>query len=206
MKILLTAFEPFGGESVNPAWEAVRTVKAPAGAELIRLQVPTVYGRTGETVLDAVRRERPDAVLCVGQAAGRAALTPERVAINCRDAAIPDNAGQRPTDEPVVPGGPAAYFSTLPVRAMTEAIRAAGVPAGISNTAGTFVCNDLLYALLHGLAREYPGIRGGFIHVPCLPEQAARRADGTPFLPLSEIVRGLEAALALLAAGEPSAG
>ncbi len=199
MKILLTAFEPFGGDSVNPAWEAVRTLEAPDGAELVRLQVPTVYGLAGDTVLDAVRRERPDAVLCVGQAAGRAALTPERIAINCRDARIPDNAGQQPADETILPDGPAAYFSTLPIRAMTEAIRAADVPAAVSNTAGTFVCNDLMYTLLHGLEREFPAVRVGFIHVPCLPEQAARQEKPTPSLPLTDIVRGLEAALAVLA-------
>ncbi len=195
MKLLLTAFEPFGGDTVNPAWEAVQALDAPEGIRVVKLQVPTVFGKAAETVLSAVRREYPDAVVCVGQAAGRAVLTPERVAINCRDARIPDNAGQAPTDEPVIPGGPAAYFSTLPLRAMVSAIRAAGVGAEISNTAGTFVCNDLMYGLLHGLAREFPGVRGGFIHVPCLPEQAQRRDGATPSMALDAIANGLTAAI-----------
>lgn len=199
MRILLTGFEPFGGEAVNPAWEAVQAVSAPQGAEIIRLLVPTVYEKAGEAVLEILRRERPDAVLCVGQAAGRAALTPERVAINCRDALIPDNAGQQPADEPVVAGGPDAYFTTLPLRAMLAAIREAGVPAALSNTAGTFVCNDLLYTLLHGLRDASPRVPCGFIHVPCLPEQAALHGDGVPSLPLSDIVRGLTAAVGAIA-------
>ena len=145
MKILLTGFEPFGGEPVNPAWEAVQRVRAPEGAELLRLQVPTVFARAGDLVCAAMERERPDLVLCVGQAAGRAALTPERVAINIMDASIPDNAGAQPREEPVVPGGPAAYFTTLPVKRIAAAIQAAGVPAAVSNSAGTFVCNALLY-------------------------------------------------------------
>ena len=201
MKILLTAFEPFGGETVNAAQEAVRLVRAPAGVELVKLTVPTVFSLAGERADEAARREKPDAVLCVGQAAGRGAVTPERVAVNLRDASIPDNAGNCPRDEAIEPEGPAAYFSTLPVRAMAEAIRAKGIPAEISNTAGTFVCNDLMYSLLHALAREEnAGRRGGFIHVPCLPEQAARRAEGTPSLAVGEIVRALEGALETLAA------
>ena len=201
MKILLTAFEPFGGEAVNAALEAVKRIEAPEGVELLKLTVPTVFSLAGERVGEAVRRERPDAVLCVGQAAGRRAVTPERVAINLRDAASPDNAGNCPREEPVEPEGPSAYFSTLPVRAMAEAIRAKGIEAEVSNTAGTFVCNDLMYTLLHTLAREGAGRRGGFIHVPCLPEQAAMR--GTPSMPLGETVKALEAALeALRAEGE----
>ena len=139
MKILLTGFDPFGGESINPALEAVKLVKAPAGAELIRLEVPTVFGRSVATVLEAVRLHRPDAVVCVGQAAGRGEITPERVAINIADASIPDNEGNQPCDAPIVPEGENACFSTLPVKAMVEAIRAAGLPASVSNTAGTFV-------------------------------------------------------------------
>ena len=157
--------------------------------------MPTVFGLAGDTVWEAIARERPDAVLCVGQASGRAALTPERAALNLRDASIPDNAGNRPVDEPVVPGGPAAYFTTLPVREMAEAIRRAGLPAAISSSAGTFVCNDLLYTLLYRIEREGLPIRCGFLHVPCLPEQAA---EGTPSLPLEDTVRGLAAAVAAL--------
>ena len=195
MKLLLTAFEPFGGEALNAAREAVSALDAPEGLQLRRLLVPTVFGLAGDTVWEAIARERPDAVLCVGQASGRAALTPERAALNLRDASIPDNAGNRPVDEPVVPGGPAAYFTTLPVREMAEAIRRAGLPAAISSSAGTFVCNDLLYTLLYRIEREGLPIRCGFLHVPCLPEQAA---EGTPSLPLEDTVRGLAAAVAAL--------
>ena len=198
MKILLTGFDPFGGESINPALEAVKLVKAPAGAELVRLEVPTVFGRSVAAVLEAVRLHRPDAVVCVGQAAGRGEITPERVAINIADASIPDNEGNQPCDAPIIPEGENACFSTLPVKAMAEAIRAAGLPASVSNTAGTFVCNQLMYGLLYHISREFPGMRGGFIHVPCIPEQAARMEKPVPSLPLPEIVRGLEAALSVL--------
>ena len=198
MKILLTGFDPFGGESINPAWEAVKRVKAPAGAELIRLEVPTVFGRSITTVLTSMRLHRPDVVVCVGQAAGRSEITPERVAINIADASIPDNEGNRPCDAPIYPDGENACFSTLPVKAMVEAIKAAGLPASLSNTAGTFVCNQLMYGLLYHISREFPGMRGGFIHVPCIPEQAARMEKPVPSLPLPEIVRGLEAALSAL--------
>ena len=199
MKILLTGFDPFGGESINPAWEAVKRVKAPAGAELIRLEVPTVFGRSITTVLTSMRLHRPDVVVCVGQAAGRSEITPERVAINIADASIPDNEGNRPCDAPIYPDGENACFSTLPVKAMVEAIKAAGLPASLSNTAGTFVCNQLMYGLLYHISREFPGMGGGFIHVPCIPEQAARMDKPVPSLPLPEIVRGLEAALSALA-------
>ena len=198
MKILLTGFDPFGGESINPAWEAVKRVKAPAGAELIRLEVPTVFGSSITTVLTSMRLHRPDVVVCVGQAAGRSEITPERVAINIADASIPDNEGNRPCDAPIYPDGENACFSTLPVKAMVEAIKAAGLPASLSNTAVTFVCNQLMYGLLYHISREFPGMGGGFINVPCIPEQAARMEKPVPSLPLPEIVRGLEAALSAL--------
>ena len=198
MKLLLTAFDPFGGEPVNPALEAVKLVQAGEGTELIKLQVPTVFGASVDKVLEAMRLHRPEAVVCVGQAAGRGEITPERVAINIKDASIPDNEGNQPCDEPVYPDGDGAYFSTLPVKAMVEAIKAAGIPASLSNTAGTFVCNQLMYGLLYHIGREFPGTAGGFIHVPCIPEQAARTEKPVPSLPLPEIVRGLEAALSVL--------
>ena len=199
MKILLTAFDPFGGETVNPALEAVRAVPdGIAGAEIVRLTVPTVFGRSIETVYEVMKRERPDAVLCVGQAGGRAGLSVERVAINLIDARIADNEGSRPLDTPVFPGGPAAFFSTLPVKAVAEAIEAAGVPAAVSYTAGTFVCNQLMYGVLWHIAEEFPGMRGGFIHVPYLPEQVLGKPN-TPSLSKEEIVRGLVAAIAAIA-------
>lgn len=201
MKILLTAFDPFGGEPINPAWEAVRLVQAPEGAELVTLQLPTVFGVSGDRLCAALEAEKPDLVLCVGQAAGRPALTPERVAVNLMDASIPDNAGAMPREQPVLPGGPAAYFSNLPVKALARAISEASVPAAVSNSAGLFVCNQLFYRLMHEIEARYPTVRGGFLHVPCLPEQAERlqKEKELPSLPLGEIARGLQAALDFLA-------
>lgn len=189
MKLLLTAFDPFGGGTINPALEAVKLVGVVAGVDIIKLEVPTVFGTSVDTVISAIEKHLPDAVLCVGQAGGRAGLTPERVAINIDDARIPDNEGHQPVDRPIAAEGPAAYFSTLPVKAMTAAIRQAGLPSDLSNTAGTFVCNHLMYGVLHHLAKHHPAIRSGFLHVPFLPQQ------GSPSLPLEDIARGIEAAI-----------
>lgn len=189
MKLLLTAFDPFGGGTINPALEAVKLVGVVAGVDIIKLEVPTVFGTSVDTVISAIEKHLPDAVLCVGQAGGRTGLTPERVAINIDDARIPDNEGHQPVDRPIAAEGPAAYFSTLPVKAMTAAIRQAGLPSDLSNTAGTFVCNHLMYGVLHHLAKHHPAIRSGFLHVPFLPQQ------GSPSLPLEDIARGIEAAI-----------
>lgn len=195
MKLLLTAFEPFGGEAVNPAEEAMGRMPDRVGdVEIVKLAVPVTFAGCLAPVAEAIEREAPDAVLCLGQAGGRAAITPERVAVNVDDARIPDNAGEQPVDRPTVPGGPAAYFATLPVKAMAEAIRAAGVAAEVSNTAGTFVCNHLMYAVLHLLAERYPGVRAGFMHVPFVPEQTGDK-PGQPSMPLADMVRGLTAAV-----------
>ena len=200
MKILLTGFEPFGGEDINPSWEAVRQLQAPEGTELVRLRLPVVFREAGEQLAAALAREQPDLVLCIGQAAGRAAITPERLGVNLMDAAIPDNAGFQPQEAPVIPGAPAAFFAKLPVKELADAIRAAGVPAQVSNSAGLFVCNALLYRLLHEIETRYSGMRGGFLHVPCLPEQAERlgKEKPLPSLTLAEIIRGLQAALDFL--------
>ena len=199
MKILVTGFDPFGGEAVNPAWEAVSRLPAETGgAEIVKLQVPTMFGRAPEAVLREVERLRPDAVVSVGQAAGRTAITSERIAINCEEASIPDNAGFQPAGGPVVEGGPDGYFSLLPVKEMAAAIQAAGLPGKVSNTAGTYVCNHLMYHILHACHTRYPGMRSGFIHVPCIPEQQAGHPEWFA-LPLAEIVRGLTAALEVLA-------
>ena len=199
MKLLLTAFEPFGGADMNPAQEAVRLVPERIGdTTIVKMDVPVVFGQAIEAVAAAVEREKPDAVLCIGQAGGRAALTPERVAINVDDASIPDNAGAQPIDRPIVPGGPAAYFSTLPVKAMVAAIRQAGLPASLSNTAGTFVCNHLMYGVLHLLATCCPGVRGGFMHVPFAPQQVVDRP--APAMSVADIVRGIAAAIKTIAA------
>ena len=193
-KLLITGFDPFGGADRNPSREAVMALPDVIGdCTIIKLEIPTVFGLAAETVLRAATDLRPDAILCVGQAGGRAAITPEVVAINLRDASIPDNHGNQPRNTPVAENAPAAYFSTLPVRAMAEAVKAVGVPCALSYSAGVFVCNDLLYTLLH----HYDGtdVRVGFIHIPYLPEQAG---EGVPFLPLEDAVRGLTAAIQAL--------
>lgn len=195
MKILLTAFDPFNGEPVNPAMEAVALVPDRIeGAEIVRLTVPTVFRRSVEVVISAVEKVHPDVVLCVGQAGGRRELTPERVAINLDDAAIPDNEGNQPVDQPIFPDGAPAYFSTLPVKAMVRAIRAAGLPACLSDSAGTFVCNHLMYGLLYTLEKRFPGVRGGFLHVPYTPEQAVLK-EGVPYMNVRDIACGIEAAI-----------
>ncbi len=197
-KLLLTAFTPFDGERINPALEAVKLVKDKIGNLLIvKLEVPTVFGKSIDTVREAIERERPDFVLSIGQAGGRAEITPERVAINLDDARIPDNEGNQPIDEPVFPDGENAYFSTLPVKAMVEAIRREGLPSSLSNSAGTYVCNHLMYGVLYYLDKS-PGIKAGFIHVPYIPEQTKNKKE-IPALELSEIVRGLEAAITAIA-------
>lgn len=188
-KLLITGFDPFGGESINPSWEAVNALPETVGAwELTKLQVPTVFGKAGETVLAAAEKLQPDAILCVGQAGGRAAVTPELVAINLRYGRIADNAGVSPMDEPVVADGPAAYFSTLPVRAMAQAVTDAGLPGQVSYSAGAFVCNDLLYTVLH----RYAGtpVRAAFVHVPFLPQQAK---EGVPSMTQEDIQKALQA-------------
>ena len=202
MKLLLTAFDPFGGEHINPAQEAVKLVRERIGTvDVVKCEVPTVFGASIETVAEAIGRHRPDAVLCIGQAGGRADLTPERVAINVEDASIPDNAGNQPVDVPVFADGKNAYFSTLPVKAMVAAIREVGLPASLSNTAGTFVCNHLMYGVLYTLEKHYPGVRGGFLHVPYIPAQVAG-GRGIPTMSLPDIVRGIEAAIGAIGAQE----
>lgn len=198
MKILLTAFEPFDGATINPAQEALHLVPERIGdAEIARMEVPVVFGESVRVVAEAVDRLRPDAVLCIGQAGGRAALTMERVAINVDDASIPDNAGNQPVDAPVVPGAPAAYFATLPIKAITARIREAGVPAAVSNSAGTFVCNHLMYGVLHHLAEHHPRVRSGFMHVPFAPAQTLARP--APSMSVTDIARGIEAAARAIA-------
>lgn len=193
MKILMTAFDPFGGADVNPAEKAVSLVAPPDGVELKKLIVPTVFGLSTKIAIDSINEFCPDCVICVGQAAGRRGITPERVAINVRDARIADNAGNKPVDEKIEKDGDAAYFSTLPIKKIVQKISEKGIPASVSDTAGTFVCNDLMYGVLHAVKGR--NIKAGFIHVPCIPEQLASFPDGTPSLELSVIVKGLETVL-----------
>lgn len=193
-RLLITGFDPFGGQSVNPAWEAVSRLPARVGeCEVHAVQVPTVFGLAAQRAVEEAQAVQPDIILCVGQAGGRAAVTPEMVAINLRYAAIPDNAGLQPQDIPCAEDGPAAYFATVPVREMARAIVQAGLPGSVSYSAGTFVCNDLLYTLLHHYRDT--DVRAGFIHVPFLPEQAR---DGQPAMALDDIVRALCAAIEML--------
>lgn len=198
MKILLTAFDPFGGESVNPAQEAVEAVADTIeGATIVKCVVPTVFGKSIETVYEAMKKEQPDVTLCIGQAGGRVGLTPERVAINLNDARIADNEGNQPLDTPIFEDGDTAYFTSLPAKAMVEKIKAVGVPASVSYTAGTFVCNHLMYGVLYYISKEFPEMRGGFMHVPFLHEQVMNKKD-TPSLSKEDIVKGIEAAISAI--------
>ena len=190
-KLLITGFDPFGGESINPSWEAVKLLPDTIGEyQIHKLQIPTVFGVAPRKVLESAQDIQPDVIISVGQAGTRDSVTPERIGINMRSARIADNAGRIPVEEKIVEGGADGLFSTLPVAAMVDAIRVAGLPGAISNTAGTFVCNDTLYSLLH----HYQGtqVRCGFIHVPWLPEQ------GTPNLSLENTVQALIAAISAL--------
>lgn len=190
-KLLITGFEPFGGEKINPAWEAVKALPdIVCEYTLYKKEIPVLYGEAAETVLEAASEIRPDVILCVGQAGGREAVMPERIAVNIQDAGIPDNAGNRRSGQRIAQAGPAAYFATVPVERMAAAIGLAGLPGRVSNSAGAFVCNDTLYTLL----RRYDGtgVQVGFLHVPYFPEQ------GSPSLPLPDTVRALEAAISAL--------
>lgn len=194
--VLLTGFDAFGGASLNPSWLAVQALdgEVVAGHTLVAAQLPTTFAGSQQALARLLRLRQPALVLCVGQAGGRNAISLERVAINVQDASIADNAGAQPLDAPVVAGGPAAYFSTLPVKAMLLALQQAGVAAEVSQTAGTFVCNHVFYALMHTLAMQRPARtkkspRGGFVHVPFLPEQ------GAPSMTLDDMVRGLRLAI-----------
>ena len=189
MRVLITGFDPFGGERVNASLEAVRRLPARIGAlEITTAELPTSYNRSLPELEAAIARAKPEIVLCVGQAGDRAALCVERVAVNLQDARTPDNDGAQPVDVPIVAGGPTAYFATLPVRAAVAALQAEKLPAELSMSAGTFVCNHVFYGLMRlAAARKLP-FRGGFLHVPCLSGQAA---PGGPSMPVDDIVRGI---------------
>lgn len=200
MKILVTGFDPFGGESINPALEVIKSLpKQIAGAEILLEEIPTVFYQAASVLEKAMVKYVPDIVLCIGQAGGRTELTPERVAINQDDARIPDNLGQQPIDTMIREDGQPAYFSTLPIKAMVEAIRAAGLPASVSNTAGTFVCNHLMYQALYLADKQIPKTKAGFLHIPFLPEQVLDK-PGFSSMSLADIVRGVEAAIGAIVA------
>lgn len=193
MKVLVTGFDPFGGESINPAYEAVKLLPEKiAGAEIIKVEVPTVFHKSIEKLKQSMETEKPDIVLCIGQAGGRYDLTVERVGINIDDARIQDNEGNQPIDEPVFGDGEPAYFSNLPIKAMVHNVRSKNLIASVSNTAGTFVCNHLLYGLLYLIDKSFPGIRGGFVHVPYIVEQVVDKKN-MPSMSVENIAIGLEA-------------
>ena len=195
MKVLVTGFDPFGGESINPAWEAVKVIKDEiAGAEVVKMQIPTVVGKSIAKIHDKMVEINPDIVIAVGQAGGRFGVTPERVAINVTDARIPDNEGNQPIDEPIFADGDAAYFSNLPVKAMVQEIKNAGYPTSLSNTAGTYICNHVMYGILYYIQKEFPNVRGGFIHVPFAASQVINKPN-TPSMAIADITAAIEAAI-----------
>ncbi|KMJ46138.1 pyroglutamyl-peptidase I [Xenorhabdus khoisanae] len=194
--ILVTGFEPFGGDRINPSWEAIKPLQGCQVADAIIevCQLPCIFDIALQHLNTAIDRTQPELVISVGQAGGRADISVERVAININDASIPDNKGNQPIDTPVISGGPVAYLSNLPIKTMVNTLRQAGIPASVSQTAGTFVCNHVMYGLLHYLTQNYPSARGGFIHVPYLPEQAKILFD-TPSMTLELMTKALKVAI-----------
>ncbi|MEF9942376.1 MAG: pyroglutamyl-peptidase I [Lachnospiraceae bacterium] len=202
MKILVTGFDPFGGEAVNPAYEAVKRLPDKiAGASVVKLEIPTVYWESGIAVEKGIIEEQPDAVLCVGQAGGRSNITVEKVAINLAEARIKDNAGAQPVDRLLEEDGETAYFASIPVKAMVGNMKKHGIPANISYTAGTFVCNDVMYHLLYMIDKKYPTLKGGFVHVPFAPEQVLDKPDGTASMSIEMISKALEYAIEAIVKG-----
>ena len=195
MKVLVTGFDPFGGESINPAWEAVKNIPDNVdGVEVVKLQIPTVFRKSVEKVLEGAKEHNPDVILCVGQAGGRYDMTVERVAINLDDARIKDNEGNQPIDLPIYEDGENAYFTSLPIKAMVEEMKKEGTPASVSNTAGTFVCNHIMYAVLYHIAKDNIAKKGGFIHVPYIPQQVVDKKN-MPYMETSRITNALTACI-----------
>ena len=190
--VLVTGFDPFENEPINPSWEAVCTLDGQgiAGADIMARQLPTVFGESNKVLGKLLQTLHPDVVIAVGQAGGRAEMSIERIAINVDDARIADNAGKQPIDVAIEHDGPAAYFSTLPIKAIVRDLRAGGIPAAVSQTAGTFVCNHVFYGLMHAIARQKLPTRGGFLHIPYLPSQAAKH-PGQPSMAHDVLVAGL---------------
>ena len=192
MKVLITGFDPFGGEKINPALEAVKLLPdSIEGAEIIKLEIPTVFRKSLEKIEEAIEKYSPDIVISVGQAGGRFGITPERVAINMDDARIEDNEKNQPIDISIYEDGENAYFTNLPIKAMVKEMVEGGIPASVSNTAGTFVCNHVMYGILYLINKKYNNIKGGFIHVPYIPAQVVSKPN-TPSMSISDITKGLE--------------
>ena len=191
MKIIVTGFDPFGGEKINPSIECVKALPEIEGVELIRLELPTVFKESAKRLNEVINDVKPDAVLSVGQAGGRPGITMERIAINVDDARIPDNVSQQPIDEEIQVEGEAAYFSTLPIKRIVKAIREAGISAEVSNSAGTFVCNHIMYQALFAATKADKPFKAGFMHIPFIPEQTTDK----PSLPLEESTKALQIAI-----------
>ena len=205
MKLLITGFNPFGGETINPAWEAVKNLPNQIDkVTIIKLEIPTVFHQSAEVVKKAILKHQPDIVLNIGQAGGRHCVTPERVAINIDDARIPDNIGNQPIDQKIQPTGDAAYFSQLPVKAMVQKIKEAGLPSSLSNSAGTFVCNHIMYQVQYLIATEFPALKGGFIHVPFIPAQIVDKPQ-YPSMSLEDITQSLLVAIKAIIAFDQQA-
>lgn len=195
-RVLVTGFDPFGGEKINPSYEAVKRLpERIAGAEIIRMEIPTVFSKSTEMIEQAIDRYQPDLVISVGQAGGRSCVTIERVAINLAEAHIPDNEGEKPDGVPIQKAGAPAYYATIPVKAMVQNVRNHGIPCHISYSSGTFVCNSVMYQVLHLAEIRYPHMRAGFIHVPFSAGQAVEKPAGTPFMSLDMIVESLKYAI-----------
>ena len=195
MKILVTGFDPFGGDKINPAIEAVKRLPDQiAGANIIKLEIPTVFNKSAQVIREKIKEVHPDYVSNIGQAGGRYAITPERVAINFDDGRIQDNEGNQPLNQPIHEDGAPAYFTQLPIKAMVKAIREAGLPGVISNTAGTFVCNHVMYQVQYMRDKEFNNIKAGFMHIPFLPDQVISRPN-TPSMSLDNAVKGITAAI-----------
>ncbi|MEG0235075.1 MAG: pyroglutamyl-peptidase I [Cetobacterium sp.] len=198
MKVLITGFDPFGGESINPAWEAVKAMKDNIdGIEVIKLQIPTVFKKSAEKLFAGIEEHKPDAVICIGQAGGRYDMSVERIAINMDDGRIPDNEGYQPIDTPVYEDGENAYFATLPIKGIVEEIKLAKIPASVSNTAGTYVCNHIMYSLLYYISKNNLNVKGGFIHVPYITEQVVDKKN-MPYMEVTTITKALECAVQAL--------
>ena len=195
MKLLITGFDPFGGEKINPSFESVKDINDEIeGVKVIKKEIPTVFNKSIDILHEVIEKEKPDYVICLGQAGGRFDMTVERVAININNARIPDNEGNQPIDTTIFKDGENAYFSTLPINTIAEEMKKNNIPASISNTAGTFVCNNLFYGLMYLINRKYTSIKGGFIHVPFLPEQVLDKRN-TPFMSKEQIVKAIEIAI-----------
>ena len=202
-KILITGFEPFGGEKINPAFEAVKRLPDEiAGAKIIKKEIPTVFKKGADSVIDSIEQYQPDYVLCIGQAGERSQITPEWVGINFQNARIADNEGNMPMQKRIVEEGPEAYFTMLPVFRMVERMKENSIPANVSYSAGTYVCNDVMYSTIHACKIKYQSTKAGFMHVPFATEQTVNHPAGTPGMNLSDIVRAIQISIEAILEGD----